>query len=197
MFFMFSYIPCGDPLCLTFQLDLVSNSIGDAGVAALGVGLPQLTSLRQLYLSGNAISDMGAMLLSGSLPRMTSLRELYLQNNPIGETAASSLRSIGQQNEGLKVILDTPVVQRVTESESDSVCRHTARHIETEVGVSQRRPAECRDAADVPSFRAVLAQRSTTPVTLDQSPERTVRESEASHTVGVGPVPSYRSVMKK
>lgn len=60
-------------------LDLVGNSIGDAGATSLAAVLPQLQQLRELYLAQNGIGDLGLADLARAAPLLTHLERLDLE----------------------------------------------------------------------------------------------------------------------
>ena len=72
-------------------LDLSSNGIGPAGVAALAPALASLSALRELSLGSNAIGCDGAVHLASALASKTALTTLDVSANDLGALGAAAL----------------------------------------------------------------------------------------------------------
>ena len=74
-------------------LDLSSNGIGPAGVAALAPALASLSALRELSLGSNAIGCDGAVHLASALASKTALTTLDVSANDLGALGAAGFAS--------------------------------------------------------------------------------------------------------
>lgn len=73
------------------SLDLGWNSLGDAGLRALAIGIQDHPSLTNLSLECNRISSEGAQALSHALQRNRSLTQINLAKNELGDAGVKEL----------------------------------------------------------------------------------------------------------
>ena len=76
------------------ELELNSNQIGDAGVAALAEVVGKLAKLEKLFLGNNQIGDAGVAALAEAAGKLPRLRKLGLYGNPnISQQAKDALKA--------------------------------------------------------------------------------------------------------
>ena len=81
------------------ELDLMGNSIRDAGAESIAMALRENSTLKKLQMGGNDIGAVGAQAIADALRQNSTLQQLELSVNGIGAARAVVVARAGADAE--------------------------------------------------------------------------------------------------